>query len=184
MFDDNDVNSMFNSFINAVYDFFYFSFHKIKKTSTIITDNGWVTPTVKALCCFKRNLYLLTKNKSDPKSKNYYKVCCKILSNTVRETKMSYCNRQIFTSENKIKTTWYIVKVVTGSKSVREDIHILNINDNLTNNQQIISNSFKDHFLCAAGRMNSQTSNNSNPDRNYSIPWNVYYRLLRLQPKY
>lgn len=83
---------------------------------------------------------------------------------------MSYCNRQIFTSKNKIKTTWYIVKAVTGRKSVHEDIHILNINDNLTNNQQIICNSFKNHFLCAAGRMNSQTSNNSNPDRNYSIP--------------
>jgi hypothetical protein len=55
MFDDNDVNSMFNSFINT----FYFSFCKIKKTSTI-TDNGWVTQTIKALCCFKRDLYLLT----------------------------------------------------------------------------------------------------------------------------
>jgi len=92
------------------------------------------------------------------------------LSNTVRESERSYCNRQNFTSENKIKTTWYIVKAVTGRKSVHEDIHILNINDNLTNNQQIISNSFKDNFLCTAGRINSKTSNNSNPNRNYNIP--------------
>ena len=91
------------------------------------------------------------------------------MSNTVRETKMSYCDRQIFTSKNKVKTTWYIVKAVTDRKSVHEDIHILNINDNLTNNQQIISNSFKDRFLYTSGRVNCKTYNNSNPHRNYSI---------------
>lgn len=133
-FDDNDVNLWL----------FYFSFHKIKKTSTIITGYGWVTPTIKALCCFKRDLI---KNNSDPKLKNYYKVCCKIISNTVRETKRSYCNRQIFTSKNKIKTTWYMVKAVTGGKSLHEDIRILNINDNSTNDQQIISNFFKYNFF-------------------------------------
>jgi hypothetical protein len=46
----------------------------------------------------------------------------------------------------------------------------LNISDCLTNNQQIISNSFNDNFLYTAGRMNSKTSINSNPDRNYNIP--------------
>ena len=83
----------------------------------------------------KRDLYQLTKYYNDPKLKNYYKVHCKILLNTIKETKRSYCNKQTFTSENKIKTTWNIVKAVTGRKSVHEDIHILNINDNLTNNQ-------------------------------------------------
>ena len=62
MFDDNDVNSMFN-FYKYLLWLFCFSFWKIQKTITII-GNGWVTPTIKALCCFKRDLYLLTKNNS------------------------------------------------------------------------------------------------------------------------
>lgn len=59
---------------------------------------------------------------------------------------------------------------MTGSKSVHEDIHVLIISGYLTNNQQIISNSCNDNFLSITIRVNSKTSNNSNPDRNDSIP--------------
>ena len=61
-------------------------------------------------------------------------------------------------------------KAVNGRKFVNEDIHVLNINDYLTNNQHIISNSCNDHFLSTINRVNSKTSNNSNPDRSGSIP--------------
>jgi hypothetical protein len=36
--------------------FFYFSFPKIKKTSTIVKSNRCITPTIKTLCCFKTPL--------------------------------------------------------------------------------------------------------------------------------
>jgi len=55
---------------------------------------------------------------------------------------------------------------VTSRKSVHEDIHVSNNNGYLTNNQQIISNSFNDHILSTINRVNSKTSNNSKPDRN------------------
>jgi hypothetical protein len=57
VFDDNDVDSTFNSFLNTFLSlFFYFSFPKIKKTSTIVKSNRWITPTIQTLCCFKRDL--------------------------------------------------------------------------------------------------------------------------------
>ena len=59
---------------------------------------------------------------------------------------------------------------MTGRKAVHEDIHFLNINGNLTNNQQIICNSGNDHFFSTTNRVTSKISNNSNPDRNNSIP--------------
>jgi hypothetical protein len=62
IFDDSDVDSMLNSFLNTFVTLFYFTFPKIKKTCTIVKSNRWITPTIKTLCCFKRDLYLLTKN--------------------------------------------------------------------------------------------------------------------------
>jgi hypothetical protein len=149
------------------------------KTSTVIQDNRWITPTIKAIQCLKTDLYLLTKNYNDPKLKNFYKLYHKILSNTITDTKRSYCNRQIFTSKNKIKTAWNIVKAVTGRRFVHEHIHILNTDGNLTNNQQIISNSFNDHFLSIADKTNNKTYNNFNPDRNNSIPIECSLQTLK-----
>jgi hypothetical protein len=36
MFDDNDVNSVFNSFINAVYGFFILVFIKLRKQALLL----------------------------------------------------------------------------------------------------------------------------------------------------
>jgi hypothetical protein len=98
----------------------------------------------------KRDLYQLTKYYNDPKLKNYYKVHCKILLNTIKETKRSY-----------------------------ENIHILNNDCNLTNNQQSISNSFNDHFLSTVDGINNKTSNNLNPNRNNSIPMEYLLKTFK-----
>jgi hypothetical protein len=60
--------------------------------------------------------------------------------------------------------------VVTGGKFVHKNIHMLNTDCNLTNNQQTISNSFNDHILSTAYRINNRTSKNLSPNRNNSIP--------------
>jgi len=65
----------------------------MKKTSTIIQNNAGITPIIKVLCCLKADLYLHIKNYNDPKLKNYYKVHCKILLNTIKETKR-FCKGQ------------------------------------------------------------------------------------------
>jgi len=46
----------------------------------------------------------------------------------------------------------------------------LNNDCNLTNNQQITSNSFNDHILSTADRINNKTTKNLNPKRNNIIP--------------
>jgi hypothetical protein len=106
-------------------------------------------------------------------------VQCKILSNTIKETKRSYYNRQIVTSKNKIKTAWNIVKVVTGRKFVHKNIHILNTDCNLTNNQQTISSSFNNHILSTAVRINNKTSKNLNTNRNNSIPMEYLLKTFK-----
>jgi len=107
---------------------------------------------------------------------------CNILLNTNRKTESSYYNGELFTSKNKIKSIWNIVKAVTDRKSVHEDIHILDTDGNLTNNQHIISNSFNDYILSTADRINIKTSNNSKPDRNNSIPTEYLLKTFKKPP--
>jgi hypothetical protein len=46
--------------------------------------------------------------------KKYYKQCCKILANVIKEAKKYTYNNQINKSTNKIKTTWNIIKKETN----------------------------------------------------------------------
>jgi hypothetical protein len=46
-----------------------------------------------------------------------------------------------------MKTTWHIIKTVTGKKESKEDIQYLNIKGNTTSSQQILANKFIDYFL-------------------------------------
>jgi hypothetical protein len=94
IFDDNNADSMFNSSLNIFLRLFYFSFPKIKKTSTNVKSNNGKLRPLKP-CGFNRDFYLITKNYNDPKLKNDYKEYCKILWNTIKETKRSYYNKDV-----------------------------------------------------------------------------------------
>jgi hypothetical protein len=48
---------------------------------------------------------------------------CKILSKVIKEAKRNNYNSQITESNTKIKTTWEIVKVESGRKTINEDVH-------------------------------------------------------------
>ena len=101
---------------------FHSNFPLIKKTKNnniISKDTGWITPYIKHLFSLKRDFYLLTKNYNDTKIMNLYKHICKTLSHTIKETKRSYNNTKITTSENTIKTIWNIVKSIIGGQYMR-----------------------------------------------------------------
>jgi hypothetical protein len=49
-------------------------------------------------------------------------------------------------SANKIKTTWNVIKSLTGKAEKQELIHTLNLNGSVTSDPQIISNSFNEYF--------------------------------------
>jgi hypothetical protein len=73
-FTSNDINIMFNSFLNTYLRTFYSSFplKKIQKKS-----NNWITAGIKTSCNRKRELYLLSRNSYNPDLKKYYKLYCK-----------------------------------------------------------------------------------------------------------
>jgi hypothetical protein len=117
VFSGNDVDTIFNCFLNTFLRIFHSSFplKKIKASSKTKVIN-WITPGIKTSCRRKRELYLLYGNSNDVNFKNYYKLYCRTLSNVINAAKRLYYDRLIVNSENKMKTTWNVVKSVTGKR--------------------------------------------------------------------
>jgi hypothetical protein len=64
---------------------------------------------------------LLTGNSNDIQLKEYYMRYSKILSKVIKTAKLSHCNNQITRSNNKIKTTWNVIRSETGGSNIKYD---------------------------------------------------------------
>lgn len=137
--DKNDVDSIFNSFLNTHLQIFYSYCHE--RTSIL-----WITKGIKTFCQCKRELYLLTRNSSDIKLKHYYELYFKILSNVIKEGNRLNYNKQIINSHNTIKT-WNMTKDETGKKVINEDIFFMNKDDDENNNCKVNSELFNNYFF-------------------------------------
>jgi predicted nuclease of restriction endonuclease-like (RecB) superfamily len=71
----------------------------------------------------------------------------------INTAKRLYYNGLITNSKNKIKTTWNIVKSITGKNLVNKLPLSVCINGALTENQQVIADSFQIHFLSIADKL-------------------------------
>ena len=69
IFNSEDVNVMFNSFLNIYLRIFYSSFPLKKVTSSNNNDNNWITLGIKTSCGRKRELYLTCRNSNNGKLK-------------------------------------------------------------------------------------------------------------------
>ena len=62
-----------------------------------------------------------------------------------------YYDELIFTSKNKTKTMWKMIKKKEiQNNNCQDDIKSLKINNTITNNPQEIANTFNDYFLNVA----------------------------------
>jgi hypothetical protein len=165
VFDNKDANFIYNSFLLTYLRVFYSSF-PLRKLNTKCKSNAWIT-TGRTSCKLKRELYLVCKNSNDPLLKNHYKLYCKTLSNVIKEAKKCYYNKLIENSKNKIKTVWDITKSLTGVKANNEDVHQLNINGNIYNNSQTISDFFNNYFLFVIGKGHKAINQNNNNSADY-----------------
>ena len=55
----------------------------------------WMTKGIKTSIYKKRELYLNSRNSSDPKLKKYYKLYCKQLNKVIKEAKFLHYKEQI-----------------------------------------------------------------------------------------
>lgn len=81
----------------------------------------------------KRKLFLIRINSNDHKLKILYKKYNKILSEVIILTKKTHCNNLIVNSKNMTKTTWNIITTVSSNKTNTNNISMINVNNNLSN---------------------------------------------------
>ena len=136
--ENNDVNSIYKSFLNIYLRVFYSSF-PLRKLITKTNSNAWIATGIRTSCKYKRDLYLLCKNSNNCLLKNHYKLYTKILSNIIKKDIKCHNNnnnKQTENSKNKMKTVWDITGTLTGVKAKNEDVHQLNINGDMNYNFQ------------------------------------------------
>jgi hypothetical protein len=68
-------------------------------------------------------------------------------------SKKSYYNKYIPASTNRTRAAWNVVKTLTGNKYNHNKITHMNINDELTDNYQLIVNSFNKYFSTITGKI-------------------------------
>jgi hypothetical protein len=112
----NNVNVIFNLFLNAYSLVFQSCFFKQRVTNRY-NDNGSITAGIHISCRHKESLFILNRNINNHLFKPYYRSYCIILRRVIRDAKRKYYNCLITAAENKIKTTWNIIDIETGQKN-------------------------------------------------------------------
>ena len=104
-----DVNTVFNNFLNTYLRMFNSRFLS-KKIYSTHNNKLWITTGIKTSCHHKRELYLISRGSNNSKLTAHYKCYHSILSEVFNDTKQLYYNNKISKSNNKIKNTWDIIK--------------------------------------------------------------------------
>jgi len=86
VYQTQDTNNMFNSFLNTFAHISEAS-SPVNCRSTKEKKNDWITQGIKISGIHKRSLYTLTKNSDDSKAKAHYIRCCKILKKCNKNAK-------------------------------------------------------------------------------------------------
>jgi hypothetical protein len=88
-----------------------------------------------------------SRNRTDPHIKAFCIKCCKILSKVTKEAKKEHYSRLTAKSDNKIKTTWNIIKNKTGKMHLPEQPPSLLINIENVMDPKIVANALNTFFL-------------------------------------
>ena len=86
VFNDEDLDSSFNNFLNTYLRIYYNSFPP-KKVYINNNNRAWLTKGTRISCQRKRDLYLIYKHTTNPRLRNYYKTYCKILTEVIKTAK-------------------------------------------------------------------------------------------------
>jgi len=129
MFSTDDVNKMFNSFLDSYLKIFYSSF-PLKRIHVNKRNKNWITLGILMSCKHKWELFIASRNSKNSDLINYYKKYCKILSAVIKEVKKLNYVDKIKKSFNKNKTVWDIINLETNKTDNTERIDNLYLDGN------------------------------------------------------
>jgi hypothetical protein len=90
VFSTDNVNDMFNSFLDSYLKLFYSSFPLKRVLVTNNKNNNWITLGILTSCKRKRELYLACRDNNNPALTKYYKKYCNILSVVIKKAKKTF----------------------------------------------------------------------------------------------
>jgi len=96
IFNSDDVNALFNSFLNIYLRIIYSSFPPKRVTNGNNDNNNWITLGIKTACKHKRELYIAYISSNNLELKGHYPLYYKILSNVLKEAKRMCYNKNFF----------------------------------------------------------------------------------------
>jgi len=90
---------------------------------------------------------LISRDSNNSKLKAHYKSYCLILSKVIKAAKELYYDNKISKSNNKVTTTWDIIKMETGNNHTKSGTLLINIDNKLITNQQSTANFSNTYFI-------------------------------------
>jgi hypothetical protein len=182
IFSENNVNIIFNSFLDKYLKILYSSFCT-KKVHYRSGNKAWLTQGIKIACINKRKLFLILKNTKDPNVSEYYRRYCRILTQVIKLAKKRYYNSILTCSNNKNKISWKIIKNISNIKPTSQSITSIKINGNLPYNGQTIAESFNKHFVSVAQNLlvNKHKVNYDNPIHYLSKAFTQPFPAIKLK---
>ena len=186
-FSSEDINTMFNAFLDTHLKIFYSSF-PLKKMQLTSKRNDWITLGIRTSCKHKRELHV--ESKSNSKLREHYKKYCKILSAVINEAKKLTHNNKIKKSTNPNKTIWDIVKMETGKTNLTKNdiIDKLKVGDKLENDYKKIAETFNIHFtlitdtIAAKNNPNTCNTNKTTPTHYLLQSFSCTFPNFKLMP--
>ena len=151
-----DVNKMFNSFLDTYLKIANSSFPLKRVYITNKNSKNWITSGILTSCRCKRELFIASRISNNLDFIAYYKRYCKFLSIVIKEAKKLNYAEKIKKSVNKNKTVWHIVNLETSKTGNTEEIDTLKIDGNIIRDRQEIANVFNKYFLTVAKNINKK----------------------------
>jgi hypothetical protein len=168
---NEDVNDMFNSFLNNYIRLFNSSFPlQTGMSKKNFIKHKWIIEGIKISCSTKRNLYIFCRLHPNEETKRHYQLKKKILANVIKKKKKkTYYNKKILKSNNKSKTTWNIIKEISGHKQQKIDVQDIKIEHKYVTDPKEIACIFNNYFTFKniKGNKDETESRQKNTSKNY-----------------
>jgi len=173
----NDVNEIYNSFLNTFLRHYHSCFPVIK-TNKLSYYKSWITTGIRKSCKHKRELYTECRKYKNPTLDKYFKDYCRILSKVIKEVKKMEYDRRILNSTNKMRTSWNLINIERGKDMNNQIIQSINIGGKTTADRQTIADTFNKHFIMILDTINKNNIDNYYPAETNRNKQNVHCHTM------
>ena len=110
--------------------------------------------------------------------KNYYKRYCRILSDVIKTAKRMCYNNLIINSNNKLKTSWHMIKSETDKTKCNHGISSIEIDGKICNDYVHIAAAFNTYFSTVTEKISANNSEDILPTPDNVHPLNYLKQVF------